>query len=739
MSEIIDQISQAHRAVRAGGGDRDTVTRIVVVRRAFPAPIEDVWDACTTAERIGRWLMPVTGDLRLGGKYQLEGNAGGEILSCEPPRLLRVTWVMGEGPASEVEVRLAPGDGAETMLELAHTAVVDPEFWTKYGPGAVGVGWDLALLGLFLYLSTGRDRPEDPAAWAANPDAREFITRSSEAWGVASSKAGPSEAAAADRRRRDYRLLPAAAALARPCPRPPVAAVSFGSAASPTKRTTNKSRRGTAMEDRSRWVALGVLCTGMLMIVLDMTIVNVALPSIQADLGFSQSSLAWVVNAYLIAFAGLLLLAGRLGDLAGRRNVFIAGLGVFTVASLLCGVAANQEMLVAARFLQGIGGALTSAVILGMIVTMFANPREQAKAIGVFAFVASAGAAVGLLAGGILTQFLNWHWIFFVNLPIGVVTVIAARQVIEADRGAGLRAGADVAGALLITGAMMLGVFTIVGPAATGGWLAAKTLGFGAGSLVLLGGFLIRQHTARNPLMPLRIFASRTVTGANLVQVLGTAGMFGMFFLGSLYLRRILGYDPLQIGLAFLPVAVVMGTLSVRYTDRLVMRFGARPPMIAGLGLIAAGLALFASAPASGGGYLSHVFPVAVLAGTGAGLCFPALMALAMSSATPQDAGLASGLVNATAQVGGALGLAVLATVSASRTSALLAQHRPAAVALTNGYHLAFWIACGLVVAAAAVAATVLRSQPALAQSPERQGDASGKAKTVLMSSGWRA
>ncbi len=253
------------------------------------------------------------------------------------------------------------------------------------------------------------------------------------------------------------------------------------------------------MEDRSRWVALGVLCTGMLMIVLDMTIVNVALPSIQADLGFSQSSLAWVVNAYLIAFAGLLLLAGRLGDLAGHRNVFMAGLGVFTVASLLCGVAANQEMLVAARFLQGIGGALTSAVILGMIVTMFANPREQAKAIGVFAFVASAGAAVGLLAGGILTQFLNWHWIFFVNLPIGVVTIVAARHLIEADRGAGLRAGADVAGALLVTGAMMLGVFTIVGPAAAGGWLAAKTLGFAAGSLVLLGGFLIQAAHRAEP------------------------------------------------------------------------------------------------------------------------------------------------------------------------------------------------------------------------------------------------
>src|SRR5580692_9736910 len=469
------------------------------------------------------------------------------------------------------------------------------------------------------------------------------------------------------------------------------------------------------MNDRSRWIALVVLCTGMLMIVLDMTIVNVALPSIQADLGFSQAGLAWVVNAYLIAFAGLLLLAGRLGDLAGRRNVFLAGLAIFTASSLVCGLAANQELLVAARFLQGIGGALTSAVILGMIVTMFSDPREQARAIGVFAFVASAGAAVGLLAGGILTQFLNWHWIFFVNLPIGAVTAIGALRVIRPDRGAGLRAGADVPGALLITGAMMLGVFTIVDPAAQQGWLAAKTLGLGAGTLVLLGGFIIRQRTARNPLLPLRIFSSRNVTGANLVQVLGTAGMFGMFFLGSLYLRRILGYDPLQIGLAFLPVAVVMGALSVRYTDRLVMRFGARTLMFPGLGLIAAGLALFALVPAHGAAYLVHVFPVTVLIGAGAGLCFPALMTLAMSSATPQDAGLASGLVNTTAQIGGALGLAVLATVSASRTNALIAQHRPTAVALTEGYHLAFWIAFGLVVAAAAVAAVLLRPQRAAA------------------------
>jgi EmrB/QacA subfamily drug resistance transporter len=475
------------------------------------------------------------------------------------------------------------------------------------------------------------------------------------------------------------------------------------------------------VSDRNRWIALVVLCTGMLMIVLDMTIVNVALPSIQADLGFSQAGLAWVVNAYLIAFAGLLLLAGRLGDLAGRRNVFLTGLALFTAASLLCGLAANREMLIAARFLQGMGGALTSAVILGMIVTMFPEPREQAKAIGVFAFVASAGAAVGLLAGGILTQALNWHWIFFVNLPVGAVTAVAAVRVIGRDRGAGLRAGADVPGAVLITGAMMLAVFTIVDPAAQQGWLAARTLSLAGVSLALLAAFIVRQKTARHPLMPLRIFASRDMTGANLVQVLATAGMFGMFFLGSLYLRQILGYGPLRIGLAFLPVAVVMGALSVRYTDRLVMRFGARTLMFPGLGLIAAGLALFALAPASGATYLVHVFPVTVLIGAGAGLCFPALMTLAMSGATPQDAGLASGLVNTTAQVGGALGLAVLATVSASHTSALMAQHRPAAAALTDGYHLAFWIAFGLVIASIAVAATVLRPAPAPTPAPAEE------------------
>jgi EmrB/QacA subfamily drug resistance transporter len=430
--------------------------------------------------------------------------------------------------------------------------------------------------------------------------------------------------------------------------------------------------RQAASADRFRWIALVVLCTGMLMIVLDVTIVNVALPSIQADLRFSQAGLAWVVNAYLIAFGGLLLLAGRLGDLAGRRNVFLAGLGIFTTASLLCGLARAQWMLVAARFVQGIGGAFTSAVILGMIVMLFPGPREMAKAIGVYAFVASAGGAVGLLAGGILTQAINWHWIFFVNLPIGIATVALSLRVIPHDRGSGLRGGADTPGALLITGAMMLAVFTIVKPAAEDGWLAAPTLVSGAVSAALLAGFLLRQRTARNPLMPLRVLATRNIAGANIIQLFSVAGMFGMFFLGSLYLRLVLGYSPLRIGLAFLPVTITMGTLSVRYADRISARFGVRATLIAGLTLIAAALVLFTQAPATGG-YIAHIFPVTVLMGTGAGLGFPALMTVAMAGATPADAGLASGLVNTTAQAGGALGLAVLATVSAGRTSVLTA------------------------------------------------------------------
>jgi EmrB/QacA subfamily drug resistance transporter len=470
--------------------------------------------------------------------------------------------------------------------------------------------------------------------------------------------------------------------------------------------------------DRSRWIALYVLCTGVLMIVLDVTVVNVALPTIQDDLHFTQSSLAWVVNAYLIAFGGLLLLAGRFGDLIGRRTVFLAGLFVFTVASLLCGVAQSQEMLVIARFVQGIGGAMTSAVVLGMIVTMFPEPGEQARAIGVYAFVASAGGSIGLLAGGVLTQAINWHWIFFINVPIGIATAVMTLRLLQRDEGIGLDKGSDIPGAVLITSSLMLGVYTIVKPAAEDGWGSGEALGLGAASLVLLIAFIAREATARNPLVPLRIFRSRNVSGANVIQALTVAGMFGMFFLGALYLQRVLGYDALETGLAFLPTTIVMGVITVRYSEPLIMRFGARTLLFPGLAMIAAGLALFTLAGPDGG-YVVHVLPVILLIGMGVAVCFPALMTLAMSGATQEDAGLASGLINTTAQVGGALGLAVLATVSSSHSDKLIDEGEGLASALTSGYHVAFWIGAALVVAAIVVAATVLESvAPATQKAP---------------------
>jgi EmrB/QacA subfamily drug resistance transporter len=462
--------------------------------------------------------------------------------------------------------------------------------------------------------------------------------------------------------------------------------------------------------DRNRWIALYVLCVGMLMIVLDATIVNVALPSIQGDLGFSQSSLAWVVNGYLIAFGGLLLLSGRLGDLIGRRRIFLIGLTIFTAASLLCGLAQSQEVLVAARFIQGAGGAMTSAVILGIIVTMFPEPREQARAIGVYSFVASAGGSIGLLAGGVLTDAINWHWIFFVNLPIAAATGLLALRLLQSDKGIGLEKGADVFGAGLLVSGLMLGVYAIV-EAANNGWGSAQTLGFGATSVVLLAGFLIREATAETPLIPLGIFRGRNLSGANVIQSLMVAGMFGMFFLGALYLQQVLGYTPLEVGLAFLPVTVIIGTLSLGFSARLNLRFGARATLVPGLVLIAAGMALFARVPVDAG-YVVDLLPPMVLFGLGAGLSFPSLMTLAMSGATETDSGLASGLVNTTLQVGGALGLAVLATLSTDRTSGLLEDGEATASALTSGYQLAFIIGAGLVVAAIAVALTVLEPVP---------------------------
>ena len=457
-----------------------------------------------------------------------------------------------------------------------------------------------------------------------------------------------------------------------------------------------------ADEERRRWLALYVLCGGLLMIVLDVTVVNVALPSIQDDLGFSQSSLAWVVNAYLIAFGGLLLLSGRLGDLIGQRRIFLIGLTVFTAASLLCALSQTQGMLIAARFIQGAGGAIGSAVILGMIVMMFPEPREQAKAIGVFTFVASGGASIGLVAGGILTDVISWHWIFFVNVPIGIAVGFAATRLVDDRPGIGLGAGADVPGAVLLTGGLMLFVYTLL---ETGekGWGSTQTLVLGSISIVLLAAFFIRQTRIENPLMPLRLFRSRNVSGANVVMALLVVGFFSQFFLGALYMQEILGYSPLEVGLAFLPSCLVMGALSLGYAEKLIMSFGARRSLITGLLLAAAGLAWLARSPVDGD-YVTDLLPVMLLLGTGAGTAMPALMTLSMSGATPEDSGLASGLVNTTVQVGGAIGLAVLATVASEHTAGLIAEGEAFADATVAGYHVAYVIGTELMLAAAAVA-----------------------------------
>ncbi|MGW2815787.1 DHA2 family efflux MFS transporter permease subunit [Streptomyces sp. NPDC001415] len=457
---------------------------------------------------------------------------------------------------------------------------------------------------------------------------------------------------------------------------------------------------------RSQWLALGVIATSLLMVVLDGSIVTVAMPAIQNDLGFTPTGLGWVVNAYLIAFGGLLLLSGRLGDLVGRKRMFLSGTAVFTAASLLAGVATSPAALIVARFLQGIGSAMASAVGLGILVTLFTEPGQRARAIAVFSFTGAAGASIGQVLGGVLTDALSWHWIFFINLPFGLAVLGLALPVLPADRGIGLKAGADAVGALLVTTGLMLGIYTIV-KAGEYGWTSAHTLGLGALAVVLLAAFLVRQATARTPLMPLRIFRSRNVSGANLVQMLMVAALFSFQILVAFYLQGVLAYDATRTGLAMLPAAGIIGAVSLGVSARLNARFGERPVLLTGIALLIGVLGLLARVPVHAD-YVTDLLPVMLLA-AGFGLALPALTTLGMSGAGEEDSGLASGLFNTTQQIGMALGVAVLSTLAASRTNNLLAHGRSRTEALTGGYHLAFAVGAGLLVAAFVVAAVLLR------------------------------
>lgn len=467
---------------------------------------------------------------------------------------------------------------------------------------------------------------------------------------------------------------------------------------------------------RSRRLALGVIATGLLMTVLDGSIVTVAMPTIQSDLGFTPAGLSWVVNAYLIAFGGLLLLSGRLGDLLGRRRMFLAGTAVFTAASVLAGAAGSPALLVTARFLQGAGSAMASAVGLGILVTLFTESRERARAIAVFSFTGAAGASIGQVLGGVLTDALGWHWIFFITLPIGLAVLLVAVRVLPADRGPGIAAGADATGALLVTGGVMLGIYSVVGVESYG-WLSAHTLGPGAFALALLGAFVVRQATAAAPLLPLRILRSRSVAGANLVQILMVAALFSFQILVALYLQQVLGHGATATGLAMLPAAAVIGAVSLGISARLSARFGDRNVLLLGLALLTGMLGLLTRLPVHAH-YATDLLPVMFLA-AGFGLALPALTTLGMSGAGEGDAGLASGLFNTTQQIGMAMGVAVLSTLAASRTDKLLAAGGSRAEALTGGYHLAFAVGTGLLATAFLVALTVLgRPDRATAAAP---------------------
>jgi EmrB/QacA subfamily drug resistance transporter len=480
------------------------------------------------------------------------------------------------------------------------------------------------------------------------------------------------------------------------------------------------------MNNRTRWYALYVLCLASLMIVLDATIVNVALPSIRKDLGFSQTSLAWVVNAYLLTYGGCLLLGGRLGDLFGHRRLFLIGISLFTLASLVCGLSTSQELLLGARAVQGVGGAIASAVSLSLMMTLFTEPADRAKAMGVFGFVAAGGGSIGVTLGGILTDSLDWHWIFLVNFPIGLIVVALSLRLLPAAHIQSAGVKLDVAGAITVTSSLMLAVYAIVN-GNQAGWTSAQTLGLLGTSAALLGVFLAIESRVDSPLMPLRLFRLRNLATANVVGILWAASMFAWFFLSALYMQLVLGYTPLEVGLAFLPANLIMGAFSLGLSAKLVMRFGIKLPLSVGLLLAAAGMALFVRAPVDGS-FVMDVLPSMILLGLGAGTAFNPVLLAAMSDVDPSEAGLASGVVNTSFMMGGAVGLAVLASLAQSRTDSLRASGDGALTALTGGYHAAFVLGSLFALAAAALGALLLNPGPQF--SGEREGAPAGQPLT---------
>jgi EmrB/QacA subfamily drug resistance transporter len=474
----------------------------------------------------------------------------------------------------------------------------------------------------------------------------------------------------------------------------------------------------SAAGDRRRWIALIVVCLAMLMNALDGSIVNVALPDIQRSLHFTQSGLTWVVDAYLISFGSFLLMAGRLGDLVGRKKVFLSGVALFTLASIACGSADSQSMLVAARFVQGIGGALSSSVIIALIVTEFPLANERAKAMSAYIFVAVGGGSIGLLVGGVLTQALSWHWIFFVNVPIGIATLLLGRALIVENVGIGIRQGVDVVGSVLVTLSLMVGIYGVV-TASRLGWGSPETLGALGLAIVLGTAFIILESRLANPIMPLRILKLRSLTGSSVVRGLIATGMFTSFFIGALYLERVLGYSPIATGLAFMPATVGMATMSSGLAARLVNRFGPRPVLYPGILTAAVGLILLALA---GGhpGYFPQVFFAFLLLGLGAGASMIPLLQIAMAEVPTEDAGLASGIVNVSMQMSAALGLAVLSTIATNRTKSLVAEGHALIGALTDGYRLALLIAAGSVLVGLVVAPFLLRTDESAADEQAR-------------------